>query len=421
MAINTQYSSYSTLLSSINSTSKSYSTYTNPVTSLLDSLSTLFDSSTTIDYDKLDYVKNLSSGSKDLKTALNSLTSGSASAQNVVASSDTDSLTVKTSSVSKYSAFKDTTVKVDQVASGQVNKGTALNQDSAIESDGTYKFSIETNGKTYDFAVDVKAGETNGDLQKKMAEAVNSRNIGITASVTKDSGTSTLTLAADGTGDSDKNRFTVKDVEGNAVAKTGVSNVTQDAQNAMYSVNGGKTLTSQTNEVSLTGGVSVELKQASENAVTVSRSADKNTVTSKVNDMVNSFNSLLTAAAGNGGDNGASKLYNQLSGISKTYSASLGRIGINVGSDGSMSVDKDKFAKALDKGDVDRFFSQNSGLSYGFTGRLSKAAADVSNNPQKYSGSSFETYASSNSYYASATQSASKGAIDLSYLFNFLV
>lgn len=173
-------------------------------------------------------------------------------------------------------------------------------------------------------------------------------------------------------------------MQGDAVAKTGVQNVAQYAQNAVYSVNGGESITSKSNQVEFDNGVKATLVKASDKDVTISTGTDKLAGVNAAREMVNNFNKLLEAGEDQTDNRRAGRLVQELSGMSKTYSASLSRIGINVSKDGYLAIDEKKMTEASESGALQKFFEGNSYSNYGFANRLAKTAEQVSNNPTGY-------------------------------------
>lgn len=331
----------------------------------------------------LKYVQDLKSGSGNLSSALSALTSGSAYKQKTAVSSDSGAMTVKAAN-SIFMGNKTTAVKINQVATGQVNTGKALATNGKSAATGYQQFSIESNGRTYQFSINVGAGDSNKEMQQKMAAAINMRSVGINASVVTDSatGASTLQLEAQNTGDNEKSKFTIKDVHGSAVEQTGADQVSQEAQNAVYSVNGGAERTSQSNTVDLGNGITATLLKASDKEITVTQATNTGYAIDKVQDLVSSYNQLYGAALNNTSDSKANNLFNQLVNASRTYTSSLSKIGIGFDSNGYMQVNEDKMTKAVEDGSLEKFFSGSA--NYGYTSQLSKIARNVSNNTSFY-------------------------------------
>jgi len=402
MAINTEYntySDYSVLFEGLNSTYGARNT--NPLSDLLQKLNDYSDgagyksgSSKYVTNDVQTYLSDLKTESEGLKSALQSLlgknkTGTSVFNEKSVVSSNNDVASVQTSSSYK-GKFTDTEITVDQVATGQKNTGSAISSTGKSFQTGWNQFEIEVNGKKHQVSFKVEASDNNEAVQKKIAEAVNAKDIGIKATVSTDNGqkTSKLELTSAGTGTDSKNSFTVRDVTsgGGVVAKTGIDTVTQTAQDAKYRINDGDVKTSKSNNIELDGGVTVTLKKASDTAVKVGLDTDPKGAINKVREMVNGFNGLLATAEDNKKDKGGNRLYNQLKGMSSSYTASLSRIGVNVTGDGYLSIDSDKMQKAADSGELEKFFTQNGDSNYGFANRLARTADSVNQDPTSYIG-----------------------------------
>ena len=332
----------------------------------------------------LNYVNNIKSASKDISGTLKEL-SGSAFSKKAAVSSDTDVMTVNTSPT-KPSSIKETTVKIDQTAAGQANEGASLNAKESFGSSGTSKFSIDVGGKTTELSINVSASDTNSDVQNKMATAINNAGIDVKATVETDSknGTSTLKLESTNTGNNEKSKFTVSDVTGNLASRTGVDEVSREARDAVYSVNGGETRTSRSNTVDLGDGLSVTFNKASDKEVKVSSGKDIEYAKSAVNDLVKSFNDLHIEATQRSSDAKAQNLASKMDNISRMYSGSLSGIGIGFNTDGTMNIDKDKLNAAAESGKLEQFFTENSGRNYGFTNQLSRLSDNVSQHTSNF-------------------------------------
>ena len=336
----------------------------------------------------LQYVSNIKSASKSLSGTLNKL-SGAAFTKKGAVSSDSDIMSVKYTG-SNPNSIKQTSVKVDQTAAGQMNEGTSLNANTSFGSSGANKFSININGKTTELSVNVAVGDTNKAVQQKMADAINSAGLGLKATVETDSANSAsmLKIEATSTGNNDKSKFSVADITGNLAARTGANDVSRAARDAVFSVDGGEKRTSQSNNVDLGGGLSVTFNKSSEKAVTISAGRDMDFAKSSVSDLVKSYNDLYIEAAQKLNDPKAQNLATKMINTSKTYLESLSNIGIGFDKDGKMTLDDAKLNAAAENGKLENFFTENSGKNYGFTNQLSKLADNVTRNTGNYVSSS---------------------------------
>jgi len=296
------------------------------------------------------------------------------------ASSSNSKIAAATVDNKKFDTAKNSPIElnVKQAAKAQINSGAALKATNKDIVSGTYDFSIGINGKQQKFSINVTAADNNESIQKKMAAAINSKNIGITASVEADSKNATSKLSLTSTETGNKNEsggsvFEVTDTKGSLAAKMGVTQISQNAQNAVYTVNGGEEKTSATNSIDLGNGVTATLKDAGETTLTFQR--DGSGAIDKVKELVSSLNSILAEAA-KGEGRGSDRLGRAITSTNKAYKSTLEKVGINVSSGGMLSVDEDKLKKAAEDGSLEKMF-QSKG-NYGFAYRAGHIAQNMS-------------------------------------------
>jgi len=337
----------------------------------------------------MQYISEIKSAATALSGALKEL-SGPAFSQNTMVSSDTDVMTVKYSG-NNLSSMNDIKVQVDQIAMGQLNEGARLSSSALYGGDrGTNRFTIETGGKTTQLSINVAAGDSNRDVQQKMATAINNAGIGLKATVETDSKTNMSTLRVESTnvGTADRNAFTIRDTTGNAAAMTGANDVSRERQDAIFRVNGGEAQVSQSNTVTLATGLTATLRAASEQEVSVVRGKDVNTAISAVESMARSFNNMFSAAAGNIADPKAQGLASRTINISAAYSRALSEIGISFDGSGRMLVNSQQLSRAAENGKLEQFFMENRGKNFGFTASMGRLADNVSTNTSNFVSSS---------------------------------
>jgi len=305
-------------------------------------------------------------------------------------SSDNNVMTVSYTG-NNVSGMGEMKVQVDQVAMGQLNEGDRLSANALYRGDrGQNRFEIQTGGKTTQLSINVAAGDSNRDVQQKMATAINNAGLGLKATVEIDSATNVSMLKVESTnvGTEEKNAFSLRDITGNAVAQTGANKVSRQRQDAIYRVNNGPAQTSRSNTVNLGNGLSATFKASSEQAVTVSRGKDMSMVRGVIENMVRSYNSLFSAAEGNVNDLKAQSLASRLMNVTIAYSRSLSDVGIGFDSSGKMTVDMNRLSQAFDSGKLEQFFTENSGRNFGFGASLGRVADSVSNNTASFVSSS---------------------------------
>ena len=89
-------------------------------------------------------------------------------------------------------------IEVTALASNQVNLGTFLPSDSKSSlAPGAYSFDITVNDLSYEFQYNVREGETNKELQERLARLIANADIGINADLMSDGrGNSSLRLTS---------------------------------------------------------------------------------------------------------------------------------------------------------------------------------------------------------------------------------
>jgi len=209
-----------------------------------------------------------------------------------------------------------------------------------------------------------------------MAAAINGKNVGVTASVAADSKNATSKLSLTSTETGSKNGgsvFEITDTKGNLADKMGVTQISQNAQNAVYTVNGGEEKTAASNNIDLGNGVTATLKDAGKTTLTFQR--DGSGAIDKVKELVGSLNSILAEAA-RGEGRGSDRLGLAITSMNKAYKGTLEKAGINVSQGGMLSVDEDKLKKAAENGSLEKIF-QSKG-NYGFAYRAGHIAQNMS-------------------------------------------
>jgi flagellar hook-associated protein 2 len=280
--------------------------------------------------------------------------------RNFYAESDDPSAIKINQSEGKLNAAKDYDVAVGQLAAGQVNTGTELHAGDAYAGDtGRQTFNIEIDGRRHEFTVEIKPGETNEDVLNKIAGAVSKADIGIKASVSENSDSNSVALVfeTEETGDVAGNNFTVNDmIGGNVSATTGINNMTQKAQEAIYSVNG-EVKRSHDNTVDLAAGLNVTfLRETGESAVEVSVKHTTEPALEAVEAFVEAYNELLNESKISGENN--AWLNDFLTKTTGSFASMLAKAGIFQKDDGTLFYNKDGVVKAVKDGSLEKAFTK---------------------------------------------------------------
>ena len=181
-------------------------------------------------------------------------------------------------------------IEVSQLAQAQVNTGNWLEAASLDFSTGLQTFRITIGAEEYEVNVNVTSSMTNLDVLEEIASAINELGIGINATVETEGSQARLVLTGQ-TGE--ENAFTIEDVTGNLVAVSGISNVTQNAQNLVYTFNG-RTYENSQNVIDVIPGVTLNVEQTG--SFTVNVGYDTERIVESVEEFVNAFNEAVRFA-----------------------------------------------------------------------------------------------------------------------------
>ena len=361
-----------------------YTNAQNDLNRLMQNLGYLSDDANAAEGTK-DYLTTIKTASAQMQSALGKLmgtTSPSAFQTRSPVSSDTTKLLVEAGSGS-YTGFTDIKVSIDQIASAQSNQGVALDAGQNVGGPELYEFQIESQGKIHQFSLFTTATDTNQTLQEKIAEAINEKGIGLNATVVQDTVNKTSALKIEAKETGQKNEFMIQDVYGDAIGRNQADTVTRMASDAIYRLNDGAAQTSGSNTIELGNSLRATLLDAAVDPVLVSMKADGSSAIKAMNDFVQSYNDLLSAAKSIDTEKSL-KLNYQLASAINTYAPSLGRVGIQMDANGKMSINKETLSAASSNGELEALFGRDRYTNYGFGNRLNDIATDVNRNPMKY-------------------------------------
>ena len=265
-------------------------------------------------------------------------------------------------------------VSVSQLAQGQENTSAALagSGESVVDA-GINVFSFTVDEQDYELTITVAADATNGDVLYEIGRVINQKVPGVAAEITDNEGTLNLTLTSDATGS--EAAFTVSDISGNAVAATGLDNVTAEATDAVYSVDG-QNLTSDVNSVYLdNGAVLVSLYGTGD--ATLDVGPDATAVYNAVTSMAYGINNYMDFYNENS-DYLRSDLLSSLNSLLTDQERSLESIGITLNSDGILQIDEYSLTNAINQSPsaVEDIFSSIGGLAEDISGYTSRVASE---------------------------------------------
>jgi len=340
---------------------------------------------------------SLQSSLSTLSAAMDGLNSEAALTSFSATSGDTDLFTVSAEDNAKTGNYS---ISVTQMAEAQKLTSPAFTQDESV-GEGTLHLQIGEGNVT-----NISVAAT--DSLEDVAQSINAADAGVQAAVLFDGTSYFLTLAAEDTGSENTISLTATDTgddddsDTNGLSRLvydadGTTNMvnTQDAADAIITVDGVANIHRQTNEIDdVIQGITINLKSAPEspdNTTFLKVERNRANVVSSINAFVNAYNDVMTfideqqafdASTEIGGvlqgDATTNSIRNRLKDmISGTVSGAgtyekLADMGIELNGDGDLEVDSSALNNALDENfdDVISFFTQSAGTQ-GFAVNMS--------------------------------------------------
>lgn len=286
-------------------------------------------------------------------------------------------------------------IEVKQLSSPQVHVGNYLKNDALSFIPGNYSFDLNVNNASYEFQFNVKPGESNLDVMKKLASLVNRSPLGITATIKHGTAeangidTSALTLTSKQTGRNEDGSALFSITPGpnadsmKAMDLLGIHHVTLEAQNSVFLFNGAE-FNSASNIFSLNDTFELNLKGVSPEGepTHIGFKTNIDAVADNIMSLVNAFNGILDIAESSSkeatGD--TNKLFNEISSISKSRRETLGSIGLDVADNGFISLNKETLTDAI----VEERAEETFAVLSRFKNAIGAKADDVAINPMNY-------------------------------------
>lgn len=237
-------------------------------------------------------------------------------------------------------------IEVDQLATGQINVGHYLPSGESSFAPGNYSLGIAVGQNQYTFNIKINADDTNQQIQRNLADSINSNHIGIHASIRNNrmDGTSAMVLRSDAIGlpeDGDlRFHFDETYIDNDITNALGLDQIDTTPSNAHFFINDAEH-TSVSNRISLNHSLDIDLLASSDKPVTVYLTPDEDKVADKLDDFLASYNDLIDIARNGFHQKGASRLLHDITGITRRHLNALTNAGIETDSDGYLTRSND--------------------------------------------------------------------------------
>ncbi len=282
-------------------------------------------------------------------------------------------------------------IEVHSLATPQVNMGNFLPDHEAVElSPATYSFDISIDDLNYEFQFNIKAEDTNRDVQDRLSRLINNANIGISTQVlTNDENESALRLESNATGlkNHKSHIYNVSDDRTSKTAGTvayfGLDYVAVSPSNASFCLNGEERV-SPSNTLNVGRMYNVTLNGVSSEdgeTASIGLKTDVESLTENINTLVKGYNSFLRAASEYSDSHPKSnRIVQEMGSISRYYARGLTSAGLNLNLDGTLEIDNDAIQKTATGEDAKSAFSS----IMDFTHSLVRKSDQISLDPMNY-------------------------------------
>lgn len=289
--------------------------------------------------------------------------------------------------------FDEFSMEISSLASPQINMGNFLRKDSLSMIPGTYSFDLSTVSASYEFQFTVKKGENNLDVQRKLASLITNSGIGLKAQIVNndnnpDENSISITSNKTGLAHGEHYQFQISPESSNNSINVmniiGINKVSQQASNSNFTLNG-IAHSSYSNTFTVNNSIELKIKQTTDgSAVTIGYKKNLDAIADNISDLTKAYNNVLTLAEN------FSKiptqhtsnrfLLNDVSGVALSRKSSLENIGLIVGENGHVELDKNILENAISPDNVTDTFK----LLNEFKNAMGAKADEASLNPMNY-------------------------------------
>ena len=298
-------------------------------------------------------------------------------------------------------------LEVKHLATPQVNEGHYLENRPVDLPVGAYSFDIGIHNLNYEFQFNINEGDTNKDVQERLARLVNDAGIGLSARVNTDAdGRSALEMYSKATGlhEGQENQFRVSDDQtsrmNGTVSYFGLDQISKEASNAQFLING-QERSAYSNNFTVEKAYELNLLKESEEEgepVVIGLREDHEYLKNGLKNILGSYNEFMKMASGFLNRQPYSgRILNEFSGITDSYAGALQSLGIHKNEDGELELNEDRLENALAGEEADSLL----GSVKEYADSLVRKTDNVSLNPMNYAHRTIVAYKNPGHGYSS--------------------
>ena len=289
-------------------------------------------------------------------------------------------------------------IKVNTLASNQINQSNYLPSDRRFFSVGTYDLYIDTVDTSAHYNLKVASDDTNYDIQSKIVNMVNNNNLGIKASMLMDANdNSAISFESLSTGDPRTDdglyfTFNSRDDNYDISEDLGLNNVITRPSNSIFEING-ETHSAETNHISVNQVISLDFHNTSTTPTTISFVPDTEIVMNQIDAFVDAYNSLIDLSLKDDTSKiGKRNLFNDISSVINKHRNELEACGLNLNEDNKIEKDEALLVQNVKSGQFSELFNDISS----FKTDISSAANRLTLDPMAYIDRLIVTYPNTN-------------------------
>lgn len=308
-------------------------------------------------------------------------------------------------------------IRLNSLASGQINIGNYIASNQSDMAAGDYSFTLNTVESDSRFVVPVSSEDTNLDIQKKIVQYINNRNLSVTASIVTEGNDSAIMLSSNETGVPDTADGLQFSVRSKSDGKTlvdmlGLNQVSSYPSNSEFYINE-EPHSSSSNHISINQVVELDFHAPAKEPVKISFMPDTDTVMDQVNMFVDAYNSLVDLSDTEKATNiGSRNLFHDISGIVNKHKDELKAAGLFIDENSHIVKNEALLAHTVSSGDFAELFNDISSFKDDINGATRRLTLD----PMAYINKLLVTYPNTrNKFGASYTQSLYSGLMYNNY------
>lgn len=340
---------------------------------------------------KQEYALNIKDAAISLSNTLSMLSEDSADsifAQKKAVSSDTNQLGTRIVSEDYSKLPEEPLIRVNHLATTQVNMGNEFYTTGKGLSEGTYRFRVSVCDDNYDFQYNIRKDANHKEVMEGLCSFINKAKIGLTAMpVSRSADKIMMRIESDMTGSpGGDDLFSFADRTGENGGDRGIvsyynmNNVVSRPSSASFEWNG-ETKESMSNTFVLGHSLEVSMYAPGDQAAQISYVPDSDKIIQGMYGVVNAYNKLIDSTNHYSEETGQSpRLIREYQNLLKPFASEMESCGLSFDDQGRMKLDESLAAQAAMDGDMEKLAGRGSKMNQ----RLLKKNDEIKLNPMDY-------------------------------------